>query len=288
MMNRYFLIFVMSMFLFNCTKSRERSTDLQQFNLKNWVCVYSDSAKPDDIKKFDLAVLDADAHPDLESLKNSRTLLFGYVSLAEVGSYRWYWRQISAQPWVLDKNPNWDSYMLDVRDKDCQKVVLKKIIPAILEQGFDGLFLDTIDTAEYLEKYHTKQKHPGSQAAMVKLIEKIRREFPEVYLIANRGFSMLNDFGWAVDGVVAESVLTEFNSEQQVLNFNSDNAHNATLDFLKNAKTQFNLEVFTLDYVGETGDFDTNQVTAKAREKGFIPYISTRNLNRIYFTETGE
>lgn len=288
MNKRYFLFFLMSMFLFSCTKKRERTTDLQQFNLKNWVCVYSDSVKPDDIKKFDLAVLDADAHPALDSLKNSGTLLFGYISLAEVGSYRWYWRQISAQPWVLDKNPDWDSYMLDVRDKDWQKIVLKEIIPAILEQGFDGLFLDTIDTAEYLEKYHLSQKYPGSQAAMVQLIEKIRWQYPQIYIIANRGFSMLNDFGWAVDGVVAESVLTEFNHEQQALNFNSDNAHNARLAFLRNAKMQYNLEVFTLDYVGETGDFDTNQVTAKAREQGFIPYISTRNLNKIHFTETEE
>jgi hypothetical protein len=120
---------------------------------------------------------------------------------------------------------------------------------------------------------------------MVKLIEKIRRFYPQVYLIANRGFSMLNDFGWAVDGVVAESVLTEFDYELQTLNLRADTASIEKTGLLKNAKKQFNLEVFTLDYVGESGNFDTGTVNRNAREHGFIPYISTRNLNRIFFTE---
>ena len=80
--------------------------------MNNWVCVYVDSVAIEDIKKFDLAVLDADAHPNLAPLRDSSTLPVGYLSLGEIADYRWYWDLISTKSWVLDKNPNWGSHFV--------------------------------------------------------------------------------------------------------------------------------------------------------------------------------
>ena len=59
---------------------------------------------------------------------------------------------------ILQENPNWkDSFYVDVRDPLWAKTVLEDIVPSVLRQGFDGLFLDTLDNPIDLEdKNHEK------------------------------------------------------------------------------------------------------------------------------------
>lgn len=248
--------------------------------METWVCVYTDDAPVEEIKKFDLAVLDADAHPDLLALRDSQTALVGYVSLGEVGEYRWYWNSISDKPWLLDKNPNWDSRMIDVREPEWSSLLLEQIIPRILVQGFDGLFLDTIDNAEYLEKYHPVKTYPGMQKAMVRLIKSIRQAFPDIYIIANRGFSLLDEIGDSINAIVAESLFTEIDFKNKTTRRLTAAEYEPVVRQLKRVQQKHDLKVYSLDYVA--GTTRVGQIIEKSRLHGFIPYISTPELDTIY------
>ncbi|MCG8605256.1 endo alpha-1,4 polygalactosaminidase [bacterium] len=263
--------------------SKHLQSPLATKSIDTWVCVYNEHVAPQEIMNFDLAVLDADARPDLTELKNSDTVLIGYVSLGEVGDYRWFWPEMQNKPWVLDKNPNWNSYMIDVRAGEWHELLIQKIIPKVLADGFDGIFLDTIDTAEYLEKYHPKIKYPGTQAAMTTLIKSIRRRFPNTYLIANRGFSILEEIADVIDGVVAESVFTTVDLQNEGrTRFLNESEYAANLDRLLRIKKRSNITVFTLDYIGQDRREDIDRLVSKSRRLGFVPYISTPSLDSIY------
>ncbi|MFQ5751432.1 MAG: endo alpha-1,4 polygalactosaminidase [bacterium] len=268
----------------SCARRAIIRRHLDSKKINNWVCVYNENASISALKKFDLAVLDADAHPDLTALKNSPTILIGYVSLGEVGSYRWYWPFIANKPWILDKNPNWDGRMIDVRAAEWHDWVIEKIIPRILAKGFDGIFLDTIDNAAYLEKYHPEKKYPGAQASMIHLIKAIRNKFPKKYILVNRGSAILNEIGAFIDGVVAESIFSaiDLNAKQKLRSRTADE-YEPEVQKLLAARKKFNLMVFTLDYTEtENNKFFIRDVIAKARQNDFIPYISTTKLDSVY------
>lgn len=249
--------------------------------IRNWVCVYSEDANAEQIAKFDLAVLDADSHPPLSSLKEE-TMLLGYLSLGEVSDYRWYWPEVENASWLLERNPNWNSRFVDVRSPAWRRIVLNKIIPAILAQGFDGLFLDTVDTAEYLERYRSEGTLPGAEAAMVKLIRAIRKKYPSIYLIVNRGFAILEQVGDAIDGVVAESVFSIFNFETKTARLRTQAELQTQLDQLRTLRRTFDVEVLTLDYLAHAANSEIAAVTQRARQEGFIPYISTVQLDTVF------
>ncbi len=276
------------MVFFSCTRREMTRTNLHSRKINSWVCIYNENASPTDISKFDLAVVDADAHPDLTAIKKTNTILIGYVSLGEVGDYRWYWKHIANKSWILEKNPNWNSNMIDVRAQEWQDWLIDKIIPRILADGFDGLFLDTIDTAEYLEKYHPKHKYPGAQKRMIQLIKAIRKKFPTIYIIANRGFSMLSKIGSAIDGVVAESIFStiEFNENQNARLRTSDE-YNIETKKLLSVKKKCNLLVLTLDYVESENKLNIKNIISTSRQFGFIPYISTAKLDSVYLHTLG-
>jgi len=250
-------------------------------DINSWVCVYSSDALVDEIGKFDLAVLDSDSHPDLVGLKNSDTLLIGYVSIGEVGDYRWYWNHIHDKPWILEKNPNWDSHMIDVRADEWHELLIEQIIPKILA-GFDGVFLDTIDNAEYLQRYHPTKKYPMMEAAMVRLIKSIRKSFPSAYVVANRGFAILDEIAGSIDAVVAESIFTTIDFEENITRRNTPREYEPIIRQLQKKKKKEGLKIFTLDYPNLQNESDIEAIIADSHALGFIPYISTPQLHKVY------
>ncbi|MCH7674655.1 endo alpha-1,4 polygalactosaminidase [candidate division KSB1 bacterium] len=277
------VIFAIGMLMFFGCAGKKKLSSVSQFDkIENWVCVYSSDAPVDEIKKFDLAVLDSDSHPDLAKLKDSDTLLIGYISIGEVGDYRWYWNDIKDKPWLLDKNPNWDSYMIDVRNHEWQELLNQQIIPKILAKGFDGIFLDTIDNAEYLQRYHPKKKYPMMETAMVRLIKSIRKNFPAAYLVANRGFAILDEIAGSIDAVVAESIFTTINFEENITRRNTPQEYEPIIKQLRKMKRKEGIKIFTLDYPNLENESDIEEIIADSHALGFIPYISTPQLQKVY------
>lgn len=272
---------------FSCAGKRK----LQQTSLdavKSWVCIYNANVPTEQITKFDLAVLDADSHPPLSPLQGN-TKLLGYISLGEVTNYRWYWPEVSDKSWLLSRNPNWQSRFVDVRQEAWHEIVLEKIVPAILAEGFDGLFLDTVDTAEYLERYHPEKKYPGAEAAMVRLIRAIRKKYPSIYLMTNRGFVILDQIASVIDGVLAESLFSAVDFETDTVRLRPEAEYRAALAKLRSVQRKFRVQVFTLDYLADASETERKTVIERSRRAGFLPYISTVQLDTLYtFTSEQE
>jgi cysteinyl-tRNA synthetase len=114
---------------------------------------------------YDLLIIDADhmgkalSRSQVERLKKkkngSRRLVVAYFSIGEAENYRRYWKKQwnkTLPEWIEKENPNWrGNYIVKYWDPDWKKIsrdYQKKIDSA----GFDGYFLDTVDTYRYFQE----------------------------------------------------------------------------------------------------------------------------------------
>jgi uncharacterized protein (TIGR01370 family) len=205
---------------------------------------------------------------EIERLKRNGTIVLAYLSLGEVNENRWYFEYVKGC--VIGENPTWGSYYLNLSCKTWKNLLLNKIIPMILEKGFDGLFLDTIDVVDLYSQFKDD---------MVSLIKEIRAKYPNLILIQNRGFSVIDETAKYVDGVMFECFTTHYNwssGRYEPWSGSDLNWVNKMAEKLLKLRDKYNLIVLTLDYA------DSKSLKKKcvehAKEFGFIPFVSTVDL----------
>ena len=101
------------------------------------------------------------ADVDTLKLKNNggQRLLIAYCSIGEAEDYRYYWQpEWAANPpsWLSEENPDWPgNYRVRYWDPAWQAIIFgndQSYLKRILDAGFDGVYLDTIDTFEFFEE----------------------------------------------------------------------------------------------------------------------------------------
>jgi uncharacterized protein (TIGR01370 family) len=168
---------------------------------------------------------------------------------------------------------------VDVRDRHWQEILLGQEIPRLLELGFDGLMLDTIDTAPYLEETNP-ERFGGSRQALSELVAAIRRTFPKAVLVAN-GTSGLADVAPHVDGFVVEGVFATYDFGRRLYRKTTDEERTWKLAQIARAREIAPRPVFTIEYA-DVGDVALGQQAAdEARRHGFRPYVAVKDLNTL-------
>lgn len=113
---------------------------------------------------FDFLIIDAYfkgkliTEEELSKIKVSRNgkirKVIAYLSIGESENYRSYWQKewdMNFPDWIVKENENWEgNFVLKYWSKEWKKIV-KENQKEILSVGFDGYFLDTIDSYEYFE-----------------------------------------------------------------------------------------------------------------------------------------
>lgn len=233
------------------------------------------------ISQFDLAIFDADHHPDLKNLNNSTTLI-AYVSLGEAEQYRAYWSRIKKQPWIIGENPNWpENFYVDVRNLEWKNILIKEVIPNIIAQGFHGIFMDTLDTAEMLEEDFQEQ-YQGAKKAMIKLVSQIRTKYPDLIIISNNGFAILDEIASYLDGALVEDVYMMIDFEKNIYKKVPHKERKSKERLLIDLKKKYNLPIFTIDYVNQHDKKSIRWCLRLSKKQGFKPYAAEKNLNKIY------
>jgi uncharacterized protein (TIGR01370 family) len=242
-----------------------------------FVVYYGDTEPASAFQMFDTLVFDSDSHPLLDSLKGKKTL--GYLSLGEVEKERWYFQTVKEENLLLGENPNWPgSYFVDLRNPSFQKLVIEKLIPYVLFQGFEGIFLDTLDNAEYLEA-----KYPGMKEAAFQLLAKIRTNWPKTPIMLNRGYYLLDKGANLVDMALAESLMADWDFEKKKYVLVPQDQVLQQRRMLEEAKKKnSNLTLFSLDYWDPEDQKTVDQIYEEQKKHGFIPYVSTLALDRVF------
>lgn len=256
--------------------------------IRNFVCYYG----PDQIEKaahYDLAIL----HPStqtphqIDALKKQGTIAIGYLSVGEddvlrlgngggPGQYAsWYFdRDGDDRP---DRNVVWKSYYANPGDRNWRKDRIDRAREIINGMGFQGLFLDTIDTVDL---------YADAREGMIDLIRELRREFPHVVIVLNNGFTVLPYVAAMADGMMIESFTCSYDRERQSY-FERSLQATQWLDRTVEEKvrpmvTRYGFPVLALDYCRP----DQSELIQKGRERadkfGFVHAVAPHKLDEIY------
>ncbi|MBP0465234.1 endo alpha-1,4 polygalactosaminidase [Roseomonas sp. PWR1] len=239
-----------------------------------------DEAAP--IGDYDLVVLDAEAPAALLARRAPGARMLGYVSMGEVHASRAYFAEAEAGGILLGRNPSWpDAWFVDMRAPLWERLVLDRIVPAVLARGFDGVFLDTLDDAEYLEQREPR-RHAGMIDAAAGLVRRMRRRFPAAGIMVNRGYALLPNLVGQFDMLLGESVRTTHEADGTTYRRLPENDYAWQRDLMWEARRRFpSLRLYSLDYWDPADRDGIARIYAEQRRNGFVPYVATPDLTRI-------
>ncbi len=260
---------------------------------------------------FDLLVIDyADdsGQPfppeDIAWLRADGKLVVSYLSIGEAETYRPYWDptwvegdecdappSASAPRWLEGVNPEWcGNYLVQYWDPEWQAIVMD-YLDAILAAGFDGVYLDKVDsfytwTGE--EDLGAPFTHPGAGPDMAALVETIaargRAVHPGFIVVPQNAVEIIEYLDGAqraeylatISGIAVEDTFfrpigawdenAAYNPQQYVIGLLAE--YQAA-----------GLPVFAVDYVTEPRKIA--RFAEEARAHGYIPYAGVRALNAL-------
>ncbi len=249
----------------------------------SWALLYTgdDPAHFARLANFDLAVVDPDAFPKISDLKTHDVVTLAYLSVGEAESYRAYWPRIQGADWIVRENPNWkENFLVDVRAPQWRALLLDEIIPPILAKGFDGLLLDTLDTAPELEESDPVH-YAGARAAMIELVRAIKTRYPKAYIVPNNGLALLEEMAPHIDGLMVEDLTHGYNFETKTYEPVPADLTREKLGALRRARALQEFPVFLVDYA-KPGDTAAIARTRRvAQENNLVPYVTTVELDRV-------
>lgn len=249
--------------------------------VKTYACYYG-PADTAGLSVFDMAIIEPRQFTKKEISDLSRTtIVIGYVSIGELGPERakelegkgrWYLdKENNGKP---DRNPNWGSYYADPASDTWRTYVLAEIASVITDMGCQGIFMDTLDTIG---------KYPEATLPMARLIKEIRKSFPGIYLVANRGFELVPHLSDTIDAVMFESFTLRSAGEnvhevydRNDLSWTNEIYAEKLAPFMKNGGL-----VLSLDYAESSETEIIDIAWSRSLDYGFLPYISRSDLQTI-------
>ncbi len=160
---------------------------------------------------YDLIIVDAfdnDGEPLTKEMvaqlkqkqSGAKRLVIAYMSIGEAEDYRYYFPQDDEESaWLDEENPEWEgNYRVKYWEKDWQNIIYgssDSYLDQIIDQGFDGVYLDTIDSIKRLVIIiDNQQLKPSKMAVPPVLISLIKLVFRPIAAIAIVIKNLLNNF----------------------------------------------------------------------------------------------
>ena len=238
------------------------------------------SAKPnaEDLVAFDFYILDSEAAVDLSQGHALSHTYLGYISTVEIkpGTVAAKLAAEQKVP-VIGKNQDWDSELLDVTHPSWIPFIIDQLAKRTLERGFDGFFLDTLDSASLIAK-NDPQKAAQCHMAMVRLIKELRKKYPDAKIVLNRGFDLIDDVATSIQGVLVESVYQTFDPSNK--SYRKVSARDSEwLEGKIRAVRMHDLQVYAVDYVSPSEKVIAEKTAERLQNLGCIPLVTTPELN---------
>ncbi len=221
---------------------------------KSFYCYYG-SGKVAALSHYDVVIAHSpQMQPDeIAALKNFGVVTVGYLSVGEDDKLRkangkgpggyasWYFdKDKDNQP---DQNGIWKSYYANSNDPAWRADRVAEAKRLCNGEGYDGIFLDTIDTAAAF---------PSSEPGMIKLVNELRQALPNAPIVLNQGFPMLAKLAPMADGLMIESFTAtyDFRNAEYVLHTPSslDWTRGVAQRIIDPVLADYPLRVMVLDY----------------------------------------
>lgn len=229
---------------------------------------------------MDVAILESGA---FQFPKSTGPIPIGYVSVGEANESRPFWPAVKDKPWVIEANPEWPgAHRVDFRSEEWRSLILQSVIPGVLEKGYKGIMLDTLDVAEYLES-SAPARFSGNIRAAEDLILAMREKFPDMLILTNNGLPLLGRVGAAVDGAVVEDLYTRCPDKEGPCTASPSARTLERERLLREFKTSRGKPVFVFIYarLNQRRSKLVRDAVRRCLRNGFYPFIATPALDRL-------
>jgi uncharacterized protein (TIGR01370 family) len=274
---------VLAMSIVACTHPRPPVDRAELARVERWWIVIGSSPMTESLdwrhyaRDAQLVVVSNDPRIPIGDFPHG-TIRLAYLSVGETDT-RWpNWPSLRDQPFVVEPNPDWPaSVRIDIRDQRWQEMLLRDQMRPLLERGFDGVMLDTIDTAPYLER-KDPGRFSGSRQALSAWLRRLREQFPRAIVVANGGEALV-DVAPFVDAFVVEGVFSLYDAGRRTYRATTDAERTWKLGAIARAQAAAPRPVFSIEYA-DVGDVAlSNWAHEESVRHGFRPYVGVRDLN---------
>lgn len=149
------------------------------------------------MKELDLIIVEPIVmQPEyIRAAQESGTVVYGYINALEADKWNEdLYRRFEEQDFYKDVHGNrmyfrkWDSYLMNITSPHYQEILLEEIEKRVVDNGLDGVFLDTVGN---IESYLSVDERPAYNEAMKTFIIEIRKRFDGISVAQNWGFDTL-------------------------------------------------------------------------------------------------
>lgn len=240
---------------------------------------YGDEAPIGTLYAYDWLVLQPDNVGDarLEILRRGGTRPLAYLGVDEMSRDHQLLMDIPAE-WRIGDNPAWNSIVLDLRNPEVRQFLLDNLVAPAMNRGFQGVFLDTLDSHRLTE---AGNRQPEAFAeAQASFIASIRETFPSSTIVTNRGFHLPESIHSTIDGLAFES----YRSSYHVTRGSYGPVPDSDRQWLDAQLAHWRQEhpempLVAIDYTATPEE--ATAVADRLRQDGFIPYVSDGDLVRL-------
>lgn len=241
---------------------------------KSWSIQLQGDASSTAKRNSDVAVVDPDEVKNPNKLKSKssggRRAVLAYISIGEAEEGRAYMKK-GKKEWLTSEDQGWAGNHKVKFWQDEWKGIVKSRVKAALDAGYDGVYLDRVDTYENVEA------PGGSRKAMVNFVREIatsaRSKNNNAAVVVQNAEELLDDKGYvdAIDAVGKEDLYHGIHHNGAR---NNEGAIKASVDLLKKAKAN-GKGVYVVEYL--KGD-QAKHVKTQARRDGFVASSGERSL----------
>jgi cysteinyl-tRNA synthetase len=212
-------------------------------------------------------------------------IVLAYMSIGEAEDYRFYWQESwddDPPRWLDEENPDWEgNYKVRYWDADWQAIIFgseDSYLDKIIAAGFDGVYLDLVDSYVYYEEQGRESAAQEMVDFVMALADYARAQRPGFLVFPQNAAELADDYPdyvASVDGIGQEDLYHGY----------PDEGEESPPEFI--AKLERNLDLFveagkTVLVIGYTTN--PQQITdeyQRARQRGYIPYATTRLLDAL-------
>jgi endo-alpha-1,4-polygalactosaminidase (GH114 family) len=222
---------------------------------------------------YDLVVLDGQEARarQVRAVGASGGIALAYLSVGTIERWRPWYRKLKR--YRLEAWKRWQGeFFARVRKRGFRRQIANRIAPALLEKGFDGLFLDNVDMIEG----HRRQRH-GMRRLVRRLGRLVHRRGG--YLFTQNGFHVIGPSIRHLDGWNREEVTRSYDFDRDRYVRRRERQIAAAQDELR-AVADRGLLVTATDYTARGRGPAVAEAIANACGAGALPYVSDIGLRR--------
>ena len=213
----------------------------------------------------------------LSQLHSANIQVYGYLS---VGEWDNSLGELPAESEVLTQNTAWNASVMDLRHPAWRSYLLSEA-ETLIADGFDGLFLDTLDSYMLAELPATAMAE--QQSALIDILNRlsqISETGEQSGLILNRGFELIDQLAFQPEAVVAESMVHGYDATFDTYPTRTAEDTQWVTDRLHEVQAN-GIEAIVIDYLPSDRQQDRIDAARDLAEQGFTPYISNGLLTDI-------